>query len=144
MNSSDLDNLPPIPPRLEEPSTPTDQTPLEPNSVSPSSSATTETDISSDSNSAGANDDDPGDPTYDQPVFTKTLKSSPTSIHPLHCADHSKTGVEAGDGTHVQSADGPTYYAQPQLTISSRVTCPPAADNVVYEEVKGFQNPQVH
>ena len=128
MDSSDLGNPPPLPPRLEEQS---DLIPLEPNMTSPSSPATTETDISSDSRSPG----DAGGPTYDHPVFANTPKSASANILPGGEA-------EASAQTLAQPADGPVY-AQPELTTSSTVTCPPVADNVVYDQVKGFHNSQV-
>ena len=109
--------------------------------MSPDSPATTETDISSDSSTAGANDDDPGDPTYDQPMFPKTSKSTSANKHPRPlCADHIMTMTSSQ--THEQSADG-TTYAQPQLTTSLVVQCPPAADSVIYDQVKGFHNFEV-
>ena len=118
----------PVSPRSEETMTFTDQVPLEMNTVtSPPTSVQTDTLPDSDTPSHGGDTTSACNPTFDQPVLSKTSSSFSAVVQ--NGKDGNRSGVP--------------IYAQPAVITSSTIPNPPVADIVVYDDVKGYQNSQV-
>ena len=76
------------------------------------------------------------DPTYDRPVFLpkpSSLASSALVTIPS-CVKN--------DVPNTSPADVSQHYAE-AIPSTSSIPHPPAADNVLYDQITGFHNPQV-